>query len=173
MAYVRRLPRKSYAWVKRTAWPIWQTCSRRCSLPIDVEPYADTSCISFDEIPWIINCHIGEVFYPLEQTRLADSSTRLWRANRWVGLNHSMTRTHDLRGPFMYGQYGTETGWYGMETASTVVSGCAESVGTQVYLFLLSYTILFLLHHLFRSIKVRVSRHVRLITYISGVLQPK
>ena len=49
-----------------------------------------------------------------------------------LGLNHSITRTHDLRGPFKYGQYGTET-------ASTVVIGDAESVGTQVYRFLLSY----------------------------------
>ena len=69
MRSVRRLPRKSYAWVKRTAWPIWQTCSRRCSLPIDVEPYADTSCICFDDIPWVIDRCMGEVFYPLERTR--------------------------------------------------------------------------------------------------------
>ena len=51
-----------------------------------------------------------------------------------LGLNHSITRTHDLRGPFKYGRYGTET-------ASTVVIGDAESVGTQVYRFLLSYTL--------------------------------
>ena len=43
-------------------------------------------------------------------------------------------RTHDLRGPFKYGQYGTET-------ASTVVIGDAESKGTQVYCLLLSYTL--------------------------------
>ena len=42
MQSTRRLQRKSYAWVKRTAWPIWQTCSRRCSLLINIEPYANT-----------------------------------------------------------------------------------------------------------------------------------
>ncbi len=109
MRSVRRLPRKSYAWVKRTAGPIWQTCSRRCSLPIDVKPYADSSCISFDDITWVINRRMDEVFSPLERTKSAGSNTRLWRTNRWLGLNHSSARTHDLRGPFKYGRYGTET----------------------------------------------------------------
>ena len=27
MGYVRLLPQKSYVWVKKTAWPIWQICS--------------------------------------------------------------------------------------------------------------------------------------------------
>jgi hypothetical protein len=55
-------------------------------------------------------------------------------------------------------------GRYGTETASTAVIGDAESVGTHVYHFLLSYTLLLLLHCSFRSVKVRVSRHVRLST---------
>jgi hypothetical protein len=49
------------------------------------------------------------------------SSTRLWRTNRRIGLNHPMTRAHDLQGPFTYGRYGTET-------ASPVVTGDTESV---------------------------------------------
>ncbi len=133
MRYVRRLPRKSYAWVKRTTRLIWQTCSRRCSLPINVEPSVATSCINSVDMPWVIGRHVGEVFYPLERTRSAGSNTRLWRTNRWLGLNHSITRTHDLRGPFKYGQYGTET-------ASTIVIGDAESVGIHFYHLLLSYT---------------------------------
>jgi hypothetical protein len=43
-------------------------------------------------------------------------------------------RTDDLRGPFRYGRYGTETAW-------TVVIGDAETVGAQVYCLLLLYTL--------------------------------
>ena len=85
-------------------------------------------------LPWVIGRRVGEVFYPLERTRFAGSNTWLWRRNRWLGLNHSISRTHELRGPFKYGRYGTET-------ASVVVIGDAESVGTQVNHLLLVYTL--------------------------------
>jgi hypothetical protein len=48
--------------------------------------------------------------------------------NRRFGLNHSITRDHDLCGPFEYGRYGTET-------ASIVVIGDTESVSPQVLSF--------------------------------------
>ncbi len=49
------------------------------------------------------------------------SNTRFLRTTWRLGLNHSITRAHDLQGPFTYGRYGTQT-------ASPVVTGDTESV---------------------------------------------
>jgi hypothetical protein len=50
------------------------------------------------------------------------------------------------------------------ETASTVVSGDAESVGAQVFRLLFSYTLLLLLYLLPRTAKVRICHHIRIRT---------
>ena len=76
---------------------------------------------------------------------------------RRLELNHSITRAHDFQGPFKYGQYGTET-------ASTVVIGDTESVGTQVYRLLLLYTLSLLLYRLSRLVKVSIDHYVRIYT---------
>jgi hypothetical protein len=61
------------------------------------------------DMPWVIDRHVGEVVYPLERLKSAGFNTRSWRANRRVELNHSISGAHDLRGPFEYGRYSTET----------------------------------------------------------------
>ena len=110
MWYARQLLRRSYAWERKMAWLIWLICLQKCSLPIGVEHYDVTSCIN-GSMPWVIDHRVGEVVYPLERTRSVGSNTRSWRMNQRLGLNHSITRAHDLRGPLKYGT----------ETASTVV----------------------------------------------------
>jgi hypothetical protein len=58
---------------------------------------------------WVINLHVGEVVYPLERLRSTGLNTRSWRTNWRAELNHSILGVHDLRGPFEYRQYGTDT----------------------------------------------------------------
>ena len=75
-------------------------------------------------------------------------------------------RTHDFRGPFKYGQYGTET-------ASTVAIGDIEREGAHAYRLLLLYTLWLLLYRLSRLVKVRIGHYVWICTdlfvSISGI----
>ena len=82
-------------------------------------------------MPWVIDRCVGKVFNPQQRTRSAGSNTRSWGTNRRLGLNHSITRAHDLRRPFKYGQYGTET-------ASTVLIGDTEIIDANIVYLVLS-----------------------------------